>query len=141
MRVVAIAVLLLVSGCATAQLDLESYALGDVTKIATHCAVADPVLVSERGEGLPSLVDTQPERVARVLEETREELLLAYEGVNAVVAPRNGQVLSGAAGVATVRDAQDSLIVVEISGDSLCPTEPTFWNGIPIAFFREGYLD
>jgi len=141
MRIALVALLLLVAGCADAEVELETYELGDVSKIATHCAVADPILRSVSGEGLPSIAATQSERVSRVLAETRTELLEEYDGVAAVAVPRNGQVFSGPAGAATVKDAEDSLIVVEISGNALCPTAPTFWNGIPLAFFREGYLN
>ncbi len=140
MRAVAIALLLLITACGTNEVELETYELGDTTKIATHCAVADPVLAGS-AEGLPSIAQTQPDRVARVLAETRAELLAAYDGVDARVAPRNGQVFSGPAGAATVKEVEDSLIVVEISGEALCPTAPTFWNGVPVAFYREGYLD
>jgi len=141
MRIVFTVLVLILAACGTAEFEFETYELGDTTKIATHCAVADPILADVHADGLPTIAQTQPDRVARILAETRAELLEEYDGVEALVAPRNGQVLSGPAGAATVKDAADSLIVVEISGNALCPTAPTFWNGIPVAFFREGFLD
>ena len=141
MRLALVALLFLLAGCADSELALETYELGDLTKIATHCAVADPILASIEGDGLPTIANTQSDRVSRVLAETRTEWLEEYGGVDALVVPRNGQVLSGPAGAVTVKYAQDSLILVEITGDALCPTAPTFWNGIPVAFFRKGYLN
>ena len=141
MRVALPVLFLLVAACATSELEFETYELGNTTKIATHCAVADPILASNDADGLPTIAQTQPDRVAQLLAESLPDLLLAYDAVDAKVVPRNGQVISGPAGAATVKDATDSMIIVELSGDALCPTAPTFWNGVPLAFFRDGYLD
>lgn len=141
MRWISSLLVFVVVACGAGEIEFETYQLGEVTKIATHCAVADPVLAGASADALPQLIQTQPDRVRNVLQESRAELLAAFEAVDAQVAPRNGEVWSGPAGAATIRQTDDLLIVVELNGDALCPTAPTSWNGVPLAFFREGYLD
>lgn len=141
MRLGMAALLVFIAACGTAEIELETYELGGATKIATHCAVADPILASSNPDGLPPIAQTQTHRVARVLAETRDDLLQDFDAVDARVVARNGQVWSGPAGAVTIKDVQDSMILVELSGDALCPTAPVFWSGVPLAFFREGYLD
>ena len=141
MRVVLVGLVLLAAACSTAEQEFETYELGVVTKIATHCAAADPILSGSDPDGLPQLAQTEPDRVRAVLAESRAELIETYGAVDAVAAPRNGEVWSGPVGAATVRQVEDLLIVVELDGNALCPTAPVSWNGIPLAFFRAGSLD
>lgn len=141
MRKLVVVVLIVVGACSNSDIELESYAIGDVTLVRTHCATADPVLRSDRPDALPPQGQTDTDRVTRILMESRDELLAANQGLDAVVVPRRGQVrVSTGAGLAAV-EADDSMILVTIDGDGLCPVAPVDWNGVPIAFFRDGFLD
>lgn len=134
-------VAVLVAACSSAELELETYQLGEVTSVATHCAVADPVIAADSADALPGRGQTDLDRVESILAESRDELLEAYDGVEALVVPRNGQVWSNLGGVVTIVDAADYQILVTISGDAGCPTAPIFWNGVPLLFYRDGFLD
>lgn len=142
MRWLLVVLVVLSGACANGELELETYAIGDTDYVRTHCAVADPILRAESPDALPQRGQTDVERVAAVLAESREELLDAFDGTRAEIAARNGQVWSNSGnGVIQIEDAVDFLIVVTISGEALCPTAPVSWNGVPIALFRDGFLD
>lgn len=132
---------LIIAACSSGEITLESYVLGDVTRIATHCAVADPVIAADSADGLPLRGQTDLQRVEDVVAQSRVELLEAYSGVDATVVARDGQVWSNRGGVVTIADAADYQILVTITGDAQCPTAPEFWNGVPLLFYREGFLD
>lgn len=140
MRIAAAILLLVLASCSGAELETESYSIGENSFMRTHCSAADPALAASTPDLLPQQGQTDTDRVSRVLEESRSELLAAHDGIDAVVVARNGQVwTSSGAGIRFVESA-DSLILMTISGDALCPVAPVVWNGVPVAFFRDGFL-
>ena len=141
MRVLVVFLVVAATGCSSAELELETYSIGDTSFMRTHCSAADPVLGASTPDGLPQQGQTDTDRVSRILDESKSELLATHEGIDAVVAPRNGQVWRSTGAGLRLVEATDSLILLTISGDALCPIEPVVWNGVPVAFFRDGYLD
>lgn len=132
----------LLAACSSSELALETYEIGTTTRVRTHCAAADPVLASPQPDALPKRGQTELTRVEAVLVNSEADLLATYSALEVVVVPRNGQVWTSAgSGLVSVVDAADYQILVTIPGDGLCPTAPESYDGIPVGFFREGFLD
>ncbi len=117
---------------------LTTYAIGETVLIETDCPVADEILRSDIGDGLPRKGQTDKERVDEVLAETKDDLIDTFEAIDAKVIPRNGQVWDGPGnGTYTIEDVPDYQIRVTLGPEAPCPQAPQSWNGIPVVFFRE----
>lgn len=141
MRIAVAGLVLILGACSSSELVLDEYMIGTTTFVETHCSAADPVLRSSRADGLPLQGQTEPERVERIVIEARQEILTAYGAVDVLAVARNGDVRSNAGGVLTTAEATDSQILVVLSGDALCPVAAGDWNGIPLVFYREGFVE
>ncbi len=117
---------------------LTTYAIGETVLIKTDCPVADEILRSDIGDGLPKKGQTDKDRVDAVFAETKNDLIDTFDAIDARVIPRNGQVWDGPGnGTYTIEDVPDYQIRVTLGPDAPCPQAPQSWNGIPVVFFRE----
>ncbi len=117
---------------------LATYNIGDTVWIRTDCPIANGVLRSSGGDGLPRKGQTDKQRVDTVLADGKEALTESFGAVDVRVIPRNGQVWDGPGdGVYTIENAPDYQIRVTLGPNSPCPSSPYSWNGIPVLFFRE----
>ncbi len=115
-----------------------TYAIGETVLIQTDCPIADEILRSDIGDGLPKKGQTDKERVDTIFAETKDDLIDTFEAIDARVIPRNGQVWDGPGnGTYTIQDVPDYQIRVTLGPDAPCPQAPQSWNGIPVVFFRE----
>jgi len=127
-----------VSSTTTTVATLTTYAVGNTVFIDTDCPSANPILRSDIGDGLPKKGQTEHERVERVLAENKDDLIDTFGAIDAIVVPRNGQVWEGPGnGDYTIEDATDYQVMVTLGPDSVCPSGPYSWNGIPVVFFRD----
>jgi hypothetical protein len=103
----------------------------------TDCPAAD-VLISggpEFVDALPMADDTERERVESLLVDNATDLV--QPGLTGLAAiPRIGQVRQSTEnGDVVVTDpADDYMVKATIDQTFECPSEPFFWNGIPVAF-------
>lgn len=103
----------------------------------TDCPAADVLIRGgpEFAEALPMAGDTERERVESLLVDNGTDL--AQPGLTSFGAiPRIGQVWqSTESGDVVVTDpADDYMIRATVDGTFECPSEPFFWNGIPVLF-------
>jgi hypothetical protein len=116
---------------------LPTYQIGDHVLVATDCPAADPLLRSSIGDGLPRKGQTDRERVERILEGTRDDLIATFGATDIIMVPRNGQVWAGPGnGDYTIEDALDYQLRVTLGPESPCPQAPFLWEGIPVEFVR-----
>ncbi len=117
---------------------LTTYAIGETVLIKTDCPVADQILRSDIGDGLPKNGQTDKDRVDEVFAKTSQDLVDTYGAVEAQVVPRNGQVWDDPGnGTYPIQDVPDYQIRVTLGPEAPCPQAPQSWNGIPLVFFRE----
>jgi hypothetical protein len=103
----------------------------------TDCPAADVLIRGgpEFADTLPMAGDTERERVESLLVDNGTDLV--QPGLTGLAAiPRIGQVWQSTEnGDVVVADpADDYMIKATVDGTFECPSEPFFWNGIPVAF-------
>ncbi len=109
--------------------------------MATDCPAAD-ILISggeDAADGLPKKGQTDQDRVQFLVTEYGD-YFLDQSGVAAVnVTPRNGEVWAGPGdGDFTVVEVEDFMVEVLIEDEQHCPSTPSSWNGIPVAYNLAG---